>query len=427
MPQDPVRAYVKTFGCESNRADTEALLKILSESGIDLAASEASANAVIVNSCTVRGETEQKVLKYASSLPGKHVIITGCMAAVQPALIRAKIPSASIVAPCNVSLLPSILQEGKMATALKPGSSLPEPAPFKKGLTYTIPISRGCTGSCSYCIVRFARGGLRSVPPDRIAKLVGEAVSAGAYEVRLAAQDTGVYGEDIGSSLPDLLKLVSSANGDFRIRVGMFNPPPASRCAQLSDFIGAYDSHKVYKFAHMPLQSGSNNVLASMGRRYSSESFMASASAFRARFPDITIATDIIVGYPGESDADFQLTVDAILKTKPGKIHIARFSPRPHTSAASMVQVPEGVKKRRSQELVAIKMHVQRSNNERWLGKTVSAFIFGLAGGRSMAARMDNYKPILVAPCSPSLFGKRVDIQVDSCSPFSLRGSVIRR
>lgn len=426
MPQDRARAsaYIKTFGCESNRADTEALLKILSDSGISLAASEESAEAIVINSCTVRGETEQKVLGYASSFPGKHVIITGCMAAVQPALIRAKAPFASIVSLCNSRLLPSIINAGGRAIAIKPGAAPPEPAPFTRGLTYTVPISRGCKGACSYCIIRFARGSLRSSNPDRIAKLVGEAVSAGAYEVRLAAQDTGVYGDDIGSSLPALLRLVSSVDGDFRIRVGMLNPLPP---AQIDDLVSSYASRKVYKFAHMPLQSGSDRVLASMGRKYSCGDFAASVAAFRSRFPEITIATDVIVGYPGESEADFQLTLDAILKTRPAKIHVARFSPRPHTIAASMAQVPDSVKKRRSQELVKLKMRVQRSNNELWLGKTVSAFVFGSIGGRRMAARMDNYKPVLIEPCSPAILGRRVDVQVDSCTPFSLGGSIIRR
>jgi len=423
---DP-RAYVKTFGCESNRADTEAILRILSGSGIPLAPSEASADAVIVNSCTVRGETERKVLKYASSLPGKHVIVTGCMAAVQPALIRANAPSASIVSPNNAASLPSVIREGRHALALRPGTAKPDPAPFARGLVYTIPISRGCTGSCSYCIVRLARGQLMSTPPARVAMLAEEAVRAGAHEIRLAAQDTGVYGADIGSSLPGLLGLVTSLGGDFRGRVGMFNPPPASQSALLGGLLGAYSSEKVYRFAHMPLQSGSGGVLAAMGRRYTPADFLGAVSAFRGRFPDVTIATDIIVGYPGESDEDFGLTVAAVLEARPGKIHIARFSPRPHTPAASLPQVPEHVKKRRSRELAAVKRQVQLSNNERWVGSTVEAFVFGAAGAQSMAARMDNYKPGLITPCSPALFGTRVTVEVDSCSPFSLRGSVTRR
>jgi len=423
----PVKAYVKTFGCESNRADTEAILRLLSESGIVLEPSEASADVVIVNSCTVRGETERKVLKYASSLPGKHVVVTGCMAAVQPALIRAKVPSASIVSPNNAMSLPSILSEGRQAVALRQGPSQPDPAPFTRGLAYTIPISRGCTGSCSYCIVRLARGPLRSAPPGLVARLAANAVKAGAYEIRLAAQDTGVYGEDIGSSLPELLRLVSSLDGTFRVRVGMFNPPPASRSARLGELVSAYASENVYRFAHMPLQSGSDSVLTAMGRMYSSADFINSVSTFRARLPDITIATDIIIGYPGESEGDFELTVASVLNTRPSKIHIARFSPRPHTSAASLPQVPEHVKKRRSKELAAIKRQVQLSINERWVGRAVEAFIFGAAGGRSMAARMDNYKPVLITPCSPSLFGTRVTVEVESCSPFSLRGAVTRR
>ncbi len=422
-----MKAYVKTFGCEQNRADTESMLTLLSASGISLAPSEESADVVIVNSCTVRGETERKVLRYASSVPCRRVIITGCMAAVQPALIRAKVPSASIVSPNNAASIPSIIREGSRAVELSRDRDGLPPAPFSRGLTYTIPISRGCTGSCSYCIVRLARGPLKSSPPAFVAALAEEAVRAGAYEIRLAAQDTGVYGADIGSSLPELLRAVTSIDGAFRVRVGMLNPPPASNPAQLCALVDAYLSEKVYRFVHMPLQSGSGTILEAMGRRYSPEDFLGAVSLFRGRLPDITIATDIIVGYPGESQDDFGMTVAAVLKSRPDKIHIARFSPRPHTAAASLPQVHELVKKRRSRELASVKREVQLSNNERWLGRSVEVFIFGASGGRAMAARMDNYKPVLVTPCSRELFGKRIAVDVDSCTPFSLRASVTRR
>lgn len=420
-----MRAYIKTFGCSSNRAETEIIIGILKDSSIEITDSIEAADAVVVNTCTVRGETEARVLKYLRSLNGKRVIVTGCMASIQPALVALSSPTASLVSVGNARSIPEIIRGGARSVLLLESGDIPDPPPFRMGLRSIIPISRGCLGSCSYCIVRHARGRLRSSPREKILDSAEAAVRRGAREIWLTAQDAAAYGADIGSSLPELLECLTALPGDFMIRVGMFNPSSALKC--LPRLVEAFSPRTVYKFVHAPLQSGSDRVLELMMRGHSADDFFALVSKFRSRHRRISLATDIIVGFPGEVDDDFKETCEAILKLKPDKTHIARYSPRPHTEAASMDQVRESVKKERSRRLVAIKREVQQEVNSSWVGETTEALAMELSSNGKALARSREYKPIWVSGVGREILGKWVNVDVDSCTPFSLSGRISRR
>jgi len=419
-----MKVYIKTFGCFSNKAESETIARLLEAAGFKLARSLEEANAVVVNTCTVRGETELRVLKFLATLSGKRVVVTGCMAAVQPALISKHAPNFSIVSPHNLPSIPLALRGESRSVILRPHEALPEPAPFRSGVKYTIAISRGCLGSCSYCIVRLARGHLRSLPPERIMSFSSNAVKGGAWEVHLTAQDTGVYGRDISTDLPALLNGVANIEGDFRVRIGMFNP--SSVCNLLERLIKSYQSEKIYKFVHIPVQSGSDKVLGEMKRGYTAESFKKIVDAFRLAFPNTVLVTDVIVGYPGENDQDFEETCSLIRATRPDKTHIARFSPRPHTPASSLKQVAEPVKKRRSEVLTRLTREIQMANNSRWIGRVVDATVVDIYRRGGMIARTDEYKTIAISKCERSMLGKRFSIRVDSCTPFYLKGTITR-
>jgi threonylcarbamoyladenosine tRNA methylthiotransferase CDKAL1 len=420
-----MRVYIKTFGCSSNKAESETLAKLLEATGLNTARSLNEADAIIVNTCTVRGETDLRVLKFLDTLSGKRVVVTGCMAAVQPALISKHAPTFSIVSPHSLPSIPFALRSESRSVILRPNEALPEPAPFRSGVKYTIAISRGCLGSCSYCIVRLARGQLRSTSPERIMSLISNAVKGGVWEVRLTAQDTGVYGNDIGTDLPTLLNDVASIEGDFRVRIGMFNPSSVFRL--LEPLIESYRSEKIYKFIHLPVQSGSDRVLMKMNRGYTAESFKRIVGAFRSTFPNFVLFTDVIVGYPGEANEDFEETCNLIRDIRPDKTHIARFSPRPHTPASSLKQVPETVKKRRSEILTRFTSEIQIANNTQWVGRVVDATVVDIYQRGGMIARTDEYKTIAIHRCERSMLGKRFSIQVNSCTPFYLKGIITRR
>uniref|UniRef100_A0A7C3ETN0 tRNA-t(6)A37 methylthiotransferase n=1 Tax=Candidatus Methanomethylicus mesodigestus TaxID=1867258 RepID=A0A7C3ETN0_9CREN len=420
-----MRAYVKTFGCSSNRADTEIIIGILRDGSIEITDSLEDADAVIVNTCTVRGETESRVLKYLRSLNGKRVIVTGCMVSIQPALVALNSPAASLVSIGNARSIPEVIRGGGRSVLLLESGALPDPAPFRMGLRSIIPISRGCLGSCSYCIVRHARGYLRSSPKEKILASAEAAVRGGAREIWLTAQDTAAYGADVGSSLPELLDSLTALSGDFMIRVGMFNPSSALKC--LPALVKSFSPRTVYKFIHAPMQSGSDRVLGLMRRGYSVADFFGIVSEFRSKHRRISLATDVIVGFPGEGDDDFEETCTAILKLKPDKIHIARYSPRPHTEAASMDQLRENVKKERSRRLAAIKREVQQEVNRSWVGETIEALALELSRGGKALARSREYKPVWVSGLGSGCLGKWVSVDVDACTPYSLSGRLTRR
>jgi threonylcarbamoyladenosine tRNA methylthiotransferase CDKAL1 len=255
--------------------------------------------------------------------------------------------------------------------------------------------------------------------------LVSGAIKRGAREIQLTAQDTGNYGSDISTDLPSLIGRVSLIPGDFRIRIGMFNP--SSIIPLLDPLISSYASRKVYKFAHIPLQSGSRAILQSMDRRYTPDAFLSIVKSFRAAYPSISLATDIIVGYPGETEDDFSDTFALLAEAHPDKTHIARFSPRPHTPAASLKQVPEPLKKKRSSAIVRLKREIQLENNSHWIGRTVDATVLDMRGSL-MVARTDEYKPVSIAGCGRlPMLGERVSLAIESCTPYSLAGSINRR
>jgi threonylcarbamoyladenosine tRNA methylthiotransferase CDKAL1 len=420
-----MRIFIKTFGCSSNRAETAALEDLLEGSGFEITNGYAPAEAVVVNSCTVRRDTELKVMKYLSSVHGKKVVVTGCMAEVQPSAISSAFPGASIVSPHNLPMVAEALAGDGRIIAMDHSSDLPDPAPFGKGVRHVVAISRGCLGSCTYCIVRLARGSLASLPSHKIVRSVSSAVDLGAREVFLSAQDCGVYGVDIGTDLPALLSRVSRLEGDFRVRVGMFGP--SSVMPYLGRLEGSYGSGKIYKFAHIPAQSGSDAVLGLMGRPYAASGFRRVVSSLRAGQPGLTLYTDVIVGFPGETEADFAETCQLIEDVRPSKTHIARFSPRPHTPAYSLRQVPEEVKKRRSQALTDLARRVQMESNAKWVGRAVSAVAVDSFARGGVIARTDEYKTVALPGAEKSLIGSRVDVAITSATPFFLLGEISRR
>jgi threonylcarbamoyladenosine tRNA methylthiotransferase CDKAL1 len=415
--------YVKTFGCSSNRAETAAIKELIMAAGFRLTLSPRDSDAVIVNTCTVRSETERKVLKYLSALAGKKVVVTGCMAAAQPALIADHAPNFSIVTPHNLPSIPHALRMSSRTVTLNPSNSMPEPAPYVMGAKYTIAISRGCLGNCSYCIVKLARGKLVSLPEDRILSYVSHAVKSGAWEIQISAQDTGVYGNDLGTNLPNLLGKITHVGGSFRVRLGMFNP--SSVQPYIERLVASFESSKIYKFVHIPVQSGSDRTLESMERCYTVSLFKEIVASFRFKYPKITFFTDIIVGYPGETDEDFEKTCEMIKSVRPDKTHIARFSPRPHTTASFLKQTPEVIKKRRSEALALLVSKIQLEKNVEYVGKTFEATIVDryLHGG--MIARTDEYKTVAISGCKPSMLGRRVLVKVLSCTPFYVKGEII--
>ena len=418
-----MRVYIETYGCAANQADSHLMQELLSEAGHSLASSPLDADVIVLNTCTVRLETELRMVRRIKELLalGKKLVVAGCLASAQPGLIRKISPEISMVSARAVERIVEAVEAPSTVYLLRPSPRRRLPS-FVDGVKFVVPIAEGCRGRCTYCIVRVARGPLRSYPPEAIVEAVERAVSRGAREVRLTAQDTASYGVDIGTTLPELLRRVCSVKGDFRVRVGMMNPDSALHI--LDELIEAFKNPKVYKFLHIPVQSGDNRILKLMGRRYTREEFTAVVEAFRREVPGLSVATDIIVGFPGEDEEAFGNTLRLVEEVRPDRVHVARYTPRPHTRAAAMPQVPEPVKKRRSRLLVGVCNRVALEFNRGLVGQTFNCLVVGVGPRGQLEARTPNYKPVYLNGCSACI-GKFLRIKIVDAGAHYLRGEPV--
>lgn len=419
-----MKVYVESYGCAMNLADGRLMAELLAEAGHTIVDRPEEADVIILNTCTVRADTERRMLKRLEELRayGKRLVVAGCLASAQPGLVYKLAPEASLLAAWAVEAVREVVEADGPVYVLepRPRERLPR---LLDGVKITIPIAEGCLGSCAYCIVRVARGPLRSYRSEAIVRAVREAVKRGAREIRLTAQDTGVYGRDIGTSLPELLEAVCAVEGRFMVRVGMMNPNAALRI--LDELLDAYEDPKIYKFLHLPVQTGDDKLLKAMGRDYTVQDFLTVVEAFRRRFPDLALATDIMVGLPGEDEEAFERTLALLRRVRPDKVHVARYTPRPHTRAAAMPgQVPEPVKKHRSRLVSALAIEIGLENNRAFVGKRLKCLVVG-HGHRpgQLEARTRSYRPVYFQG-PEQLVGEFVELEVKDASPYYLLGEL---
>jgi MiaB-like tRNA modifying enzyme len=394
-----------------NYGEGDQLSEKMSALGHEGSLSAESADIVILNTCTVVDATEKKMVRRMSDLrkAGKEVIVTGCMAKVQANRVLIRLPDPLIVPPDNYPEFSS-----KVAERYGTGRSLTE----KGHLSNILPIAQGCLGDCTYCITKFARGGLHSYDPDRLISRFGSVIGSGVKEILVTAQDTGCYGADIGSDLPSLLKRMLENKEDFRLRIGMMNPDSLMPIAD--DLLDVMEDPRVYRFLHIPVQSGSDPVLRRMNRGYTAEGFFGLAEKLRSRYPDISISTDLISGFPGETDEDHAKSIELIGELKADTVNITRFSSRPGTEAASMEQVHGRISKDRSAELTEIKNKVEYENNAKMIGRKVTALITESGKKGTMIARTRNYRPVVVRSDLP--IGSFIGVEITGCEPTYLIG-----
>jgi len=293
------------------------------------------------------------------------------------------------------------------------------PRLWKPGVAFVVPISEGCLNACTYCATRFARGVLKSYKPELVVKWVKEALARGYREIILSSEDTGCYGFDIGTNLAELLEEITSIEGEFRVRVGMMNPNHLSKF--LDELVDVYRNEKIYKFLHLPVQSGDNEVLRRMGRTYTVEEFEEIVKTFR-KIPDLNLTTDIIVGFPGESDEAFQNTVELVKRIRPDKINVSRYSPRPGTIAARWKQLPGWLVKERSRLLHRLRLQIAYEINRAYVGRTVEVLVHGPGKKGGIEGRTFNYKDIIL---DSGEAGELVEAEVTRASSTYILGRII--
>lgn len=417
--------FLKTFGCAYNQADSEAMAAALSGAGHLPAAGAADADAVIVNTCSVKTPTENKAIDFIKRVE-KPVLVTGCLAQATPATVERKAPRASILGIFAQPRVAQAFMETANGHKIKwmEKETAPRLSATVDGAVARVRISSGCVSACSFCQTRLARGRLQSHPVTEIRRTVEEAVAAGAKEIRLTAQDTGCYGMDSGSSLPELVEAVSSVPGDFMARVGMMNP---GRAIELDGLVSALGRRKVFKFIHAPVQSGSDAVLADMKRDHSAADFEELVSRLRKRFPDAGVETDVIVGYPTETEGDFAETMELLKRVRPDMVNVSKFYPRLGTEAAGLKPLPSEVVKERSAACSRLCRAIALERHCALVGKRVRALVVekasqrgGVAGALVVARTMQYYK--VLARAEP---GEWIDVKITSAGVCDLRGERI--
>ncbi len=395
-----MKIYIKTYGCTLNQADSNVIESVLKRDGVAIVSKESDADVIVVNTCTVKKATSQRILYKLNKLDksGRRLAVTGCMAGANKDLIEKYAPNASIITMPNVERISEIasdVQAGKrnvIDTYQKIDRlSLLEP---DNSIIAKIPVSDGCTSSCNFCETKFARGRLNSFPQETILRAIESSVRRGAREIQLTSQDMGAYGTDRNTNIARLMELISMIDGDFKVRIGMLNPDHLHK--YFDAFADAMMNDKFYKFVHIPVQSGSNSVISAMRRSCTIEQFDQYAAELRRLIPDITIETDMIVGFPTETDSDFNDTVDFIKRTKPDVTNISKFAARPHAPASSMRQNAIETINERSNALSRAVRSVQHEINDRFIGKKLDVIITE-SNDKSFNGRNMNYKQVVVA------------------------------
>ncbi|MDD4652431.1 MAG: tRNA (N(6)-L-threonylcarbamoyladenosine(37)-C(2))-methylthiotransferase [Methanothrix sp.] len=422
-----MKFYIETFGCTANQGYSQDLARALQETGHTETTLD-EADAVIVNTCAVTEKTERKVLRRLSQLQGDRLIVAGCLSVAVPESLngircRARYGLLNQSSASGISALFGVTQNGSPARLPEGIGSRTMPSGLGQSdsLCAVVNVSEGCNGSCSYCIVSIARGRLKSRSVEDVAAEVAGLAAMGAAEVQISAQDTASYGSDIGTDLGRLLDRMAVIPGDFRLRVGMMNP---NNVLLIKDrLLRAYQSPRIYRFLHIPVQSGSDEILRSMGRRYSAEDFLNIAGAFRSSFPKITIITDVIVGFPGETEEDFLETLQLIERLDPDKVNITRFSARPGTAAASKYDMPDRIKKDRSRELTRLWLDIAARRNMQYKGQILEARITERGRDGTMKARAENYLGIVIK-CQLRL-GSLIRVLVEESNAFYVSGRIV--
>lgn len=427
-----MRVFIKSFGCSSNVADGEVLAGCLAEAGYELVDSPLRAEIVIYNTCAVKGPTENRMIELLRRVPkSKTLVVAGCLPLINFERLVKEVRFDGVIGPAAgkevVEVVKRVLS-GEKVVALKDASaakpSLNSPRKPINPLVSIIPVNYGCLGSCAYCCVVFARGHLRSYGLEEIVDRVRQDLALGVREFWITSQDVACYGLDLGTNLAKLLRTISSIDGNFKVRVGMMTPNMTMSI--LNELIETFKAEKIFKFIHLPVQSGDNQVLQRMRRFYTAEDFKKIVEAFREGIPEITIATDVICGFPGESEEAFKKTLQLIEEVKPDIVNVSKFFVRPGTAAAKMEKdfVPLNEIRRRSRLAASIARKIALERNNRWVGWTGEILIdeVGKVSG-TWVGRNFAYKPVAVKG-DANVFGKILNVKIVEVFSNYLRGVV---
>lgn len=416
-----MKVYIEVYGCTANKSDASLVKGILKENDYEIIEKIDDADFIIILTCTVIDTTEQRMLSRLKVFEkiGKKIIVAGCMASVQSDIVKSIVPDALLLPPQYSHHIVELLN-GEKPVFIEKNKTLF--SKYYEDVVAPVSIAEGCMFSCSYCITSLARGKLRSFPIDEIKKDICSAINKGCREIQLTAQDTSSYGLGTGYDLGDLLRCVSTIKGEYMVRVGMMNPFTCLK--NIDSIIKGFENPKIYRFLHLPVQSGDNDILKKMNRKYTVDDFLKMIKRFRDKYPYITISTDAIVGFPTETDEQFQHTIDLLKTVKSDITNITRYSARPYTKSKTMKgRVRTDIVKKRSKILTDVCSKISENNNLKHIGKKYTILITEEGKNGTFVGRSENYKPVVIK--EKIGIGEFVPIKVTEAASTYLVGSII--
>ncbi len=436
------RYLIRTFGCQMNEHDSERIAGLLESDGYVRAEDAASAQVVVFNTCAIRGNADNRLYGNLGHLrplkernPHLRIVVAGCLAQKDQGAIQTRAPWVDVVVgthalPGLLDLLRRAEDDGPQMDVREYTEVFPSALPARREVAHHawVSIATGCDNRCTFCIVPLVRGPQRSrLIGDVLAEVQGLA-RRGVVEITLLGQNVNTYGRDLtvpGSSrtplFGELLRAVNGVDGIRRIR--FTSPHPHDFTPDVIEAMAS--SENVCEHIHFPLQSGSDRILRMMQRSYRSERYLSWLEAIRDRVPGIAVTTDIIVGFPGETEDDFRATLDVVAAARFDQAYTFQYSPRPATPAATMEkQVPKGVVQERFDRLVALQERISFERMREMEGRTVEILVEGVGRKGGAQGRTRTNKVVhLAGDHQPGTF---LDARIVAAHPHHLTGELVR-
>ena len=432
------RIFFRTFGCSHNVSDSEFMMGLLVKFGYTMVNSLDESDLCVFNSCTVKNPSQDAAVNLVARAEklGKKIVVTGCVPQADQSIPIFE--RASLVGVSSIGSIVTVVEEtlkGNRIVAIGKSGDLPDinsmPKIRRNALVEIIAVSTGCLGQCTYCKTKHARGELGSYSVEAIVERVETALSEGVKQIWLTSEDLGAYGIDLGTDIVALLRAILATIAKaptVMLRLGMTNPPYMLQHARE---VGAILAHpQVFEFVHVPVQSGSNRVLRGMRREYTVEDFDTLVSILREIVPSVTIATDVICGFPNESEEDHIATMSLISRHKFPVINISQFYPRPGTVAARMPRVPTKVAKERSTQVTNLFESYTTHDNE--IGRIVKVYF----DAEDVTSAEDKPKHVqstghtktytkVIIPFTPGVAGRHGWVRITSVHKWDIRGEIV--
>ena len=422
------KVWIEAYGCSASMADSEMMSGLLKAGGYELAANENESSLNIIVTCSVKDVTQHRMLHRIDKLSRsvKPLIVAGCLPKTERQRIESLNPFASLIGPHSIDRTIDAVRStlsGKKSVFVEDSflDKVNLPKIRINPIISIIEIASGCMSECSFCQTRLAKGRLRSYRIGDILRQMRSDIADGCKEIWLSSTDNGCYGKDIGSDLVHLLRSCRLVEGDYKIRVGMMNPMYLP--FMLKDMIEVFsDNDKIFKFLHIPVQSGSDRILRKMKRGHTVETYRNIVKAFRKEFPEITIATDVIVGFPSETNEDFLKTIDLLKETEPDIVNSSKYSSRSGTEACKLKQVDSHIVKQRSELLHKLTKEIAVKRNSIWKGWRGNIVIDEISKN-NIQGRNYAYKPVLLSSeCATSNKGTNSKLHIGEEIPVAICG-----